>query len=136
MLPFLPKTFEKLMCGRLDSYVKSNNILCTNQFGFRYNSNTSDAIIEFIDYVYSSLDNKQSSIAEYLDLSKAFDIVNYDILMGKLLHKGIRGVMPSWFEFYLSNMKQYVSVKNSSSSMSNITLGVPQGSVLGPVLFL
>ena len=58
------------MCARLDSYLKSNNILCTNQFGFRKNSNTSDAIIEFLDYVYSSLDSKQSTIAVYVDFQK------------------------------------------------------------------
>ena len=75
MLPFLSKMFEKIMCARLDSYLKSNNILCTNQFGFRKNSNTSDAIIEFLDYVYSSFDKKQSTIAVYLDFSKAFDTV-------------------------------------------------------------
>ena len=75
MLPFLSKIFEKLMCARLDSYLKSNNILCTHQFGFRKNSNTSDAIIEFLDYFYSSLDSRQSTIAVYLDFSKAFDTV-------------------------------------------------------------
>ena len=58
MLPFLSKIFEKLMCARLDSYLKSNNILCTNQFGFHKNSNISDAIIKFLDYVYSALDSK------------------------------------------------------------------------------
>ena len=63
MLPFLSKLFEKLMCARLDSYLKANNILCTNQFGFRKNFNTSDAIIDFLDKVYSSLDSKQSTIA-------------------------------------------------------------------------
>ena len=136
MLPFLSKMFEKLMCARLDSYLKSNNILCTNQFGFRKNSNTSDAIIKFLDYVYSSLDKKQSIIAVYLNFSKVFDTVNHEILMSKLQHNCIRGVMLSWFKSYLSNMKKYVSVKNSSSSLSNITLGVPQGSVLGPVPFL
>ena len=73
MLPFLSKMLEKLMCARLDSYIKSNNTLCTNQFGFRKNSNTSDAIIEFLYYVYSSLDKKYSTIAVYLDFSKAFD---------------------------------------------------------------
>ena len=73
MLPFLSKTFEKLTCARLDSYLKSNNILCTNQFGFRKNSNTSDAIIEFLDYVYSSLDKKHSIIVVYP--------VNHEILM-------------------------------------------------------
>ena len=131
----LSKMFQKLMCARLDSYLKSNNILCTNQFGFCKNSNTSHAIIEFLYYVYSSLDKKQSTIALYLDFSKAFDTVNHEILMSKLQHNGIRGVMQSWFKSYLSNRKQYVSVKNISSSMSNISLGVPQGSVLGPVLF-
>ena len=136
MLPFLSKTFEKLMCARLDSFLKLNNILCTNQFGFRKNSNTSDAIIEFLDYVYSALDKKQSPVAVYLDFSKPFDTVNHEIFMSKLQHKCIRGVMVSWFKSYLSNRKQYVSVKNFSSSMSNITLGVPQGSVLGPVLFI
>ena len=63
MLPFLSKIFEKLMCARLDSYLKLNNILCTNQLGYCKNSNTSDSIIEFLDYVYSSLGSKQSTIA-------------------------------------------------------------------------
>ena len=62
MLPFLSKLFEKLMCATLDSCLKPNYILCSNKFGFRKNSNTSDAIIEFLDYVYSSLDSKQSTI--------------------------------------------------------------------------
>ena len=94
--------------------------------GFLEKSNTSDAIIEFLDYVYSSFDNKPSTMVVYLDFSKAFDIVNHDILMSKLPNNGISGVMQSWFKSYLSNRKQYVSVKNSSSSMSNITLGVPK----------
>ena len=136
MLPFLTKIFEKLMCARQDSCLKSNTILCTNQFGFRKNSNTSDAIIEFLDYVYSLLGSKQSTIALYLDFSKAFDTVNHKILISKLLHNGFRGVKQQWSESYISNRKQYVSIKNCSSSMSNIALGLPQGSVLGEVLCL
>ena len=88
--------FEKLMCA----YLKSYNILCANQFGFRKNSNTSGAIIKFLDYVYSSLDKKQSNIAVYLDFSKAFDTVNHNILMSKLQHNGMKGVMKSWFVLF------------------------------------
>ena len=99
------------------------------------NYNTSDSIIEFLDYVYSSLDKKHSTIAVYLDFSKVFDTVSHEILMSKLQHNGITGVLQSWFKSYLSNRKPYVSIKKSSSSMSNITLGVPQGMVMGPVLF-
>ena len=77
------------MSARLDSYLKSNNILCTNQFGFRKNTNTSDAIIEFLDNVYSSLDSKQSTIAVYQDFSKTFDTVNHTILLLLLLWKEI-----------------------------------------------
>ena len=88
------------MCTRLDSYLKSNNNLCTNQFGLRKNSNTSDAIIEFLDYVYSSIDSKQGTIAVYLDFLKAFDTVDHNILMSKLLHNGIKGVMQHWFESF------------------------------------
>ena len=94
------------MCARLDAYLKSNNILCTNQFGFRKISNSSDSIIKFLDYVYSSLDSKQSTIALYLNFSKAFDIANHNILMSKLLDNGVRGVMQHWFESYLTNGKQ------------------------------
>ena len=108
MLLFLSKIIEKLMCARLDSYLKSNNILCTNQFSFRNNSNTSDEIIEFLDNVYSSLDSKQSTIAAYLYFSKAFNTVNHNISMSKLLHNVVRGVMQRWFESYLTNRKQYI----------------------------
>ena len=82
----------------------------------------SDAIIEFLDYVYSSLDSKQNTIAIYLDFSKAFDTVNHNILMSKLLHSGVRGIMQHWFKSYLSNRKQYVyvSIKNCNSSMSPV----------------
>ena len=93
---------------------------------FRHN------IIEFLDYVYTSLDSKK----EHHFCISRFLKSNRNILMRKLLHNGVRGVMQCWFESYLSNSKQYVSVKNCSSSMSNITSGVPQGSVLGKVLFI
>ena len=105
MLPFLSKIFEKLMRARLDPYLNVNNILRRNQLGFRNNSNILDAIIEFLDYVHSLLDSKQSIVALYLDLSKVFDAVNRDILLSKYLHNGIIGTMQSWFRSYLSSRK-------------------------------
>ena len=99
------------MCTRLDYYLKLNNILCAHQFGFLKKSNTSDAIIEIVDYVYSSLDCKQSTIAVYLEFSKVFDTVNHNILMSMLLHNGVRGVM--LVESYLSNRKQFLSIKDA-----------------------
>ena len=105
----------------------------------RKSSNTSDAIIEFLisGCFHSLFDSKRSPLLHvYLDFSKVFDVVNQGILMRKLLHNGSRGVMHGWFKSYLSNWKQYVLIKNCSSSLSNITLSVPQGSVLGPVFFI
>ena len=113
MFPFLSKIFKKLPCATLDSYLKLNNVLCANQFGFHKNSNTPEAIIKFFDYVYSSLHRKQNTIAVYLDCSKAFDTVNNNIFMIRLLYNGIRGVMQSWFKSYLSIRKQYVSIKTA-----------------------
>ena len=103
MLLFLSKIFEKLMCARLDSYLKLNDILCTNQFIIRKNLNTSEAIIEFLNYVYSSSNSKQSTTAVYLDFSKAFDTVNRNILMNKLLHNVVRGVKHHWFDWVTGN---------------------------------
>ena len=114
------------MCARLDSYLKSNNILCTNQFGFRKNLNTSDAIIEFLDYVYSSLDSKQSTISVYLDFLTAFDTVNHSILISKLLHNGVRGVMQRWFESYLSKLnqkQQFLYVKHYIGCSTRLGVG-------------
>ena len=116
------KTCEKLMCDRLDSYLKPNNIYVQiSLHGFRKNSNASDAIVEFRDHVNSSLDKKQSNIAVYLDFSKAFDTVNHDILMSKFQHNGIRGVMQSWFKSHLSNRKQCLRQKLQLFSVKHYT---------------
>ena len=136
MLPFLSKIFERLMFIRLNSFLNMNDTLCDEQFGFRKSSSTSDACVEFLDNTYNAMNDRNNLIAVFLDFSKAFDTVNHDILLQKLNHIGIRGIMLDWFKSYLKNRVQYVSIDSTRSTKSCISLGVPQGSILGPILFL
>jgi len=135
-LPLLSKIFEKLMLSRLLSFIKSNNVLGNNQFGFRKNNNTADAILEFLDCVYNSLSNKEALIATFLDFSKAFDTICHDVLLDKLDYMGVRGHVHSWFRSYLYGRSQYVSIGKDISTRTAVQRGVPQGSVLGPILFI
>jgi len=136
ILPVLSKVFEKIMFIRLQSFIKSNNLLNDHQFGFREKSSTSDAVSQFLDFVFESFNAKISLLAVFLDFSKAFDTVNHQILCTKLHHMGFRGVALEWFRSYLANRKQFVDIGGTFSQSSEVRMGVPQGSVLGPVLFL
>jgi len=136
ILPAMSKVFEKLMFDRLGGFLNECGLLTAHQFGFRKGSSTSDAIVEFLDSAYDSFSNKQFFISIFLDFSKAFDTVNHNILLNKLFHLGLRGVSLDWFNSYLSNRFQYVNVNSTRSRLSEVALGVPQGSILGPVLFL
>ena len=89
-----------------------------------------------LDRVYESMDKGDMAVGVYLDIEKAFDCINHNILLNKLQYYGIRGVAWNWFSSYLENRKQFVSVNNYNSSVMVINYGVPQGSVLGPLLFL
>jgi len=135
-LPILSKIFEKLMLKRLLLFMNNNNLLGNNQFGFRKNNNTADAILEFLDYAYDSLSVRNTLIATFLDFSKAFDTISHDVMLSKLEYVGIRGVAHDWFRSYLSNRIQYVCVGEHISNEVDIQRGVPQGSVLGPILFI
>ena len=124
------------MYKRLSDFLETNKILYKYQFGFRKNHSTAQAVMEVLDKIYQACDNREVTMGIYLDLQKAFDTVNHQILVEKLAIYGIRGIVLNWFISYLSNRKQYTVLLNHESLPKSITYGVPQGSVLGPLLFL
>ena len=116
--------------------MNDNNINYPLQFGFRQKYSTSFALIHLTETIKESLDQGKYSCSISVDLQKTFDTVDHNILMGKLKHYGIRGVAYSWFESYLKGRKQHVSINGFNSKDLPIYYGVPQGSVLEPLLFL
>lgn len=136
LLPTFSKIFEKLICIALTDHLESNNLLYDYQFGFRKKRNTSLAALDFVTRITDSIDNGNLSIGVFLDLSKAFDTVSHDILLDKLSYYGLSLEALKWFRSYLANRQQYVCVDDSNSNLKSITSGIPQGSTLGPILFL
>ena len=136
LLSIFDKIIEKLMHIRLYKFFEDNDILYDKQFGFRKNNSTIFSLIEITEKIKDSIDNGKFGCGIFIDLRKAFDTVNHNILFKKLEHYGIRGDSLNWFISYLSNRSQYVYLNGESSERKFITCGVPQGSVLGPLLFL
>lgn len=136
VLSIFSKLFEKIMYKRLEKHLIDNEIFSPYQFGFRKHHSTAMAVTLFSEKVYDILENQKFAIATFLDLSKAFDLVNHSFLLQKLTHYGIRGVAYDWVNSYLNNRKQFVHYNSTQSSMLNIICGVPQGSILGPLLFI
>ncbi len=132
----LSKILEKLIYKRLIKYINDNNILVNNQFGFRQGYSTCMALLLLQDKLTNAIDNGEYAIGLFLNLSKAFDTIDHKILADKLKFYGIRGVVLKWFESYLSNRKQFVSFNGTISEEMTIMCSVPQGSILGPLLFL
>ena len=135
LLSIFNKLLEKLMYKRLLDFLEKKKVLFKKQFGFRENHYTDHAILSIIHNIQLAIDEREFSCEIFLDFSKAFDTVNHKILINKLKH-GIRGLAKDWFISYLDNRQQTVTLNNNTSSSISISCGVPQGSVLGPLLFL
>ncbi len=136
LLSQFSKILEKLFVARLDSFIEKYHILIEGQYGFRTNRSTSMALMEVTEELTNSIYNKEYAVGVFIDLKKAFDIINHNILLHKLERYGIRGVGLSWIRSYIENRKQFVQIGDYRSSRSNISCGVPQGFVLGPKLFI
>ena len=135
-LPVFGKILEKLIYARLCSFLAAKGIIYENQFGFRKGHSTSHAVNYSINYVNKHIRKKQHVLGIFIDLSKAFDTLPHDKLLHKLNHYGIRGNALKLLSSYLSSRKQYVNVLEEKSDILAVMFGVPQGSVLGPLLFL
>ncbi len=136
LLASISKILEKVMHKRVYSFLEKHKILSDKQYGFRPKCSTTDAITEFVSDILPSLDRKEYCLSVFLDLSKAFDTINHSILLSKLSHYGIRGKALEWFRSYLDHRRQYVNYCGNKSTTQYIEYGVPQGSVLGPLLFI
>ena len=136
LLTSVSKILERLVYSRTLKFLNEFNVLSNSQFGFRKKHSTSHALLTFIDKIANATDNQLHTVGIFLDLSKAFDTIDHDILLYKLCHYGIRGKALDWFKSYLSNRKQFVTINGQDSSLKNISCGVPQGSLLGPLLFI
>lgn len=138
LLSSISKLLEKIVARQMHGFLSVNNILFKHQYGFRKGHSTTHAVLQFLDKIHEAL-NKETpefTLGIFLDLKKAFDTVDHKILIEKLNHYGFRGIAKDWFHNYLTGRYQYVSIEEVDSQREQITYGVPQGSVLGPILFL
>ena len=132
----LSKIIEKIVYSRLYLFLEQEELLYSRQFGLRNNHSTTDALIDITEKIKEACDNKLYSCGVFLDLQKVFDTVNHNILLQKLTYYGVRGLANNWFRTFISQRVQFTSINKTNSDPHLITHGVPQGSVLGPLLFL
>ena len=138
VLPCFSKLFEKILYNRVQNHkhLRYNNILYRRQFGFQEKHSIEHAIMQLVDQINCSFKKNLYTLGIFIDLSKAFDTVNHKILIAKLENYGVTGTNLRWFKSYLENRKQFIAYGIFSASHINISYGVPQDSILGPLLFL
>ena len=133
----MSKVIEKIIYKRLANFLNKNNFFSSKQFGFRKRMSTSHAISLLVNTVTKNMNKKTKTLGIFLDLSRAFDLVDHDILLKKLNHYGVRGIANNWFRSYLSNRSQQVEIDGTlSNNICEMLFGTPQGSILAPLLFL
>ena len=135
VLPVLSKILEKAVHKQLYAYLNENGMLSSQQSGFRPSHSTATCITDIVDYLLSNMNTKQITGSIFLDLKKAFDVISHDKILNKLFYYGIRNKEHCWFFNYLVGRKQCVSMYQCTSDFVTIKSGVPQGSILGPLLF-
>ena len=135
ILPLLGKCIEYFVNQQLSDYVEQNGLLTDNQYGFRKDHSTTFLMLELFDKIFMAKESGKKPAIVFLDIKKAFDSVNHDVLLKKLKHYGVDGYVIKWFESYLTNRLQCTKLKGMYSSALPICTGVPQGSILGPILF-
>lgn len=136
ILPAISKVLERIVNNKLVAYLEHFHLLSPHQFGFRKKRSTTDAVQELLDTIVQSLNADKRVLTIFLDLTKAFDTVPSEALLGKLEAKGIRGLQLDFFRSYLTGRSQRVKINDTTSEELPINYGVPQGSILGPTLFL
>ena len=136
LLPLFSKIYEKAMHKRLYKHLTDNNVIHDTQFGFRAGHSCEHALLTAQNNLLSALNRKEVAILLLIDFSKAFDMIDHEILLRKLNHYGVRSKALDWFKSYLTDRCQYVSVNDSKSPIGKLSHGVPQGSILGPLLFI
>lgn len=130
------KIYEYVFLSRLINFLFQHNLLCKDQFGFVKGKSTTGAIVDFVTRAITALDSKYKAVGVFLDLQKAFDCVSHRMLFDRLYKLGVRGVSLDWIKSYLQSRIQRVVVKDDQSTDIELNFGIPQGSVLGPILFI
>ena len=136
LLPILSKVLEKIVARNLMFYLTNNNLIYKHQYGFQANKSTFHPMIHFLNKISESVNKNEITVGVFCDLQKAFDTCSHSILLKKLEKIGIKNRELDWFKSYLTNRKQFVSINGKISEQLGINRGVPQGSILGPILFL